>query len=945
MSEKTKDGARAKPRALVINPPFEEPKKYWRFNRNTGVHELAGSDENPERRPAGYVVYNTRQQGGDSRQLVLLDLAQEIREAVGKWRDGKYPGVTATTRRLLRHWSRESRQRPEERPFFFCQLEAIETLIWLAETPEGVEKSATIQGDGGPFSRVCAKMATGTGKTAVMGMLVAWQVLNSAERPRDLRFSREFLAVTPGLTVKRRLEVLHPSSEGNIYDEFRIVPPDLRERLNKARLKIHNWHALSWESDEKLAKKRTVDKRGAWSDGYYAQHVLRDVGKSGRLVVINDEAHHAWRWPKEEAGENLYADSGRPIWQLPAGVKVDADKDAAKVWLQGLDRLNRTRPILQCYDFSATPFVPTGHANVQATVFPWIVSDFGLNDAIESGLVKIPRIVARDNTMWDAEMKRSRFWHIYSDQGVEPDIKRKDQNLEKVQLPSLVTAAYSHLGESWKKSRARFKREKRKVPPVMISVVNNTTTAARILYAAQQGLVLDGACSSEEEQTLSINSEILKKAEKGEGGAKADEIRAAVDGVGKSGSKLEHVISVAMLSEGWDAKTVTHIMGLRAFTSQLLCEQVVGRGLRRMDHDLQENGMFSEETVNVFGVPFDILEDDGRGHESPPAPVEKTRIEVDPAKAEYEMTWPRVSRVSMSLSPRLRLNWDDIDPMILRGAETELEVEMQKVVDGKTLGEGDLERIDLLKLDPFRTQRLAFQAADETLKYRPKNWPEDRAFLVAQLILLAEEFFRRKVEMRPPPRPGREGEIYRRLMLGLRFSDVLKHFFERVHLDNAERLVPLINEHSSMGGTGEMNPWETARPFAAGRKSHINYCVVDKDWERRVANLLDKMSEVAAWVKNDHLDFSIEYFHRGSPRRYYPDFLIRLNDEEGRKRHLILEVTGLEYDGKEEKRNALTNWTRAINEHGEFGEWHSAEVKNPDKAAEVIRDIYRRSSA
>ena len=936
MSEKTKDGARA----LVINPPFEEPKKYWRFNRETGVHELAA-----ERRPAGYVVYNTRQRGADSRQLVLLDLAQEIRGPVGEWRNGKYPGVTATTRRLLRHWSRESRPHSEERPFFFCQLEAIETLIWLAETAEGAEKSATIQGDGGPFSRVCAKMATGTGKTAVMGMLVAWQVLNSVERPRDLRFSREFLAVAPGLTVKRRLEVLRPSSAGNIYDDFRIVPLDLRERLNKARLEIHNWHALSWETDEKLAKKRTVDKRGAWSDGYYARHVLGDVGKSGRLVVINDEAHHAWRSPKEEAGENLYSDSGRPIWRLPAGVKVDADKDAAKVWLQGLDRLNRTRPILQCYDFSATPFVPTGHANVQATVFPWIVSDFGLNDAIESGLVKIPRIVARDDAMWDPETKRSRFWHIYSDQDVEPDIKRKDHNLENVPPPGLVIAAYSHLGESWKKAQERFKREKRKVPPVMISVVNNTTTAERIVNAARRGLILDGACSPEDERTLNINSEILKKAEKGEGGAKADEIRQKVDGVGKSGSTLEHVISVAMLSEGWDAKTVTHIMGLRAFTSQLLCEQVVGRGLRRMDHDLQENGMFSEETVNVFGVPFDILEGDGGGWERPPSPVEKTRIEVDPAKAEYEMAWPRVSRVGMSLSPRLRLNWDEIKPMILRGSETPLTVEMQKVVDGNTLGEGDLERIDLRKLDSFRTQRMAFLAADLALENRPENWPDDRGFLAAQLILLAEEFFRRKVEMRPRPRPGREGEIYRRLMLGLRFPDVLNHFFERVNLDNAERLVPLMNEHSRTGGTAEMNPWETARPCVAGRKSHINYCVVDKGWEHLAARRLDEMDEVAAWVKNDHLDFQIEYFHRGSPHRYYPDFLIRLHDEGDRVRHLILEVTGREWEGKEEKKNALMNWTRAINGHGGFGKWHSVQVTDPDNAVEVIRHIHRQSPA
>ena len=931
--KENKQGGRAEPRQMVINKPFEAPRKHWRFNRNTGVHEEAA-----ERRPAGYAIYDAKESGEIECRPVSLDLANEIRKPVGEWRKRKHPGVTATTRRLLQHWGPEARGRAEDRPFFFCQLEAIETLIWLAETAEGAAMSRRIHTDGGPFSRVCSKMATGTGKTAVMGMLVAWQVLNSAARPNDGRFSRDFLAVAPGLTVCRRLQVLRPGRADNVYDSFRMVPPDLRERMNRARFAILNWHALAWETEERLAKRRTVDKRGAWSDAHYAREVLGDVGKSGRLVVINDEAHHAWRTPRAEEGEDLYSDSGRPVWRLPPGVKVDADPNAAKVWIQGLDRLHRTRPIAQCHDFSATPFVPTGHANVEDTVFPWIVSDFGLNDAIESGLVKVPRIVAGDDALWNPRTRRSRLWHIYRDDEVEADIKEKDAGSESRPLPDLVNNAYALLGRDWKRSRGRFRREKRKVTPVMISVVNNTTTAARILNAARRGLILEGACSSAEGRTLSINSEILKKAEKGEGGASADAIRAAVDGVGKDGSKLEHVISVAMLSEGWDAKTVTHIMGLRAFTSQLLCEQVIGRGLRRMDHDLQADGRFSEETVNVFGVPFDILQDDGGGREPPPAPTEKTRIEVDAAKAEFALAWPRVSRVSMLLAPRLLLNWDKVEPLVLRESDTILTAELQKVVAGGTLGE--LKRIDLRNLKLFRTQRMAFQAAELALENRPESWSGDRAHLAAQLVVLAEEFFRRKVKMLPRPPSGEEGATYRRLMLGLRFTDALNHFIGEVEMKNARRLVPLMDEHSPMGGTAEMNPWETSRPCVAGKKCHINYCVVDKGWEHLAARQLDDMPEVAAWVKNDHMDFKIEYMHRGAARKYYPDFLIRLANGE----HLILEVTGREWSGKREKKHALRRWTWAVNARGEHGKWHSAQVTDPDAAVEVIRNLCRRQA-
>ena len=184
-------------------------------------------------------------------------------------------------------------------PFFFCQLEAIETLIWLTEAPAAEKTGIDIEGDGGGFSRYCCKMATGTGKTVVMAMLIAWQVLNKTAYPADPRYSRNVLVIAPGLTVNSRLSVLVPSSEGNYYDAFAIVPPGLAESLRQGKVLVQNWHALAWESAEQIQKRKSVDKRGPKSDEAYVREVLGDMARHNNLIVINDEAHHAWRVPAE----------------------------------------------------------------------------------------------------------------------------------------------------------------------------------------------------------------------------------------------------------------------------------------------------------------------------------------------------------------------------------------------------------------------------------------------------------------------------------------------------------------------------------------------------------------------------------------------------------------------------------------------------------------------
>ncbi|MEK6815814.1 MAG: DEAD/DEAH box helicase family protein [Nitrospirota bacterium] len=387
---------------LIINSPYEEPARHWRYERETRLFDLVEG-----RRPAGYVVASPDSRAFDDPGIFLeIPLVNQIRPRVQAWREAGYPGVSSITKRLLEHW-----RDPEEfetRRFFFCQLEAVETLIWLTEAPASERVGIEIPGDGGAFIRQCCKMATGSGKTLVMAMVIAWHILNKVTYPQDSRFSKNVLAIAPGLTVKSRLAVLEPAAEGNYYEAFRIVPPDMMDKLRQGNVLVHNWHTLAWESEEQIKKRRSVDKRGVKSDEAYTREVLGKMANAHNLLVINDEAHHAWRVNWEAEGKYLRS----------RDMKDSAEE--ATVWIGGLDRLHHTRGILTCYDFSATPFTPSGKKSSDEALFGWIVSDFGLNDAIESGLVKTPRVVVRDDAVPNARTYKSRLYHIYND----PEVNR-----------------------------------------------------------------------------------------------------------------------------------------------------------------------------------------------------------------------------------------------------------------------------------------------------------------------------------------------------------------------------------------------------------------------------------------------------------------------------------------------------------------------------------------
>jgi type III restriction enzyme len=922
---------------LIINSPYEEPTEHWRYHLETQKFS-----RQPGRRPAGYVRATEKSKSyKDPGVFVELPLVNQIRPRVKAWREAGYSGVTGITKRLLEHW-RDPEQREYQR-LFFCQLEAIETLIWQTEAPAAERVGIEIPGDGGPFQRVCSKMATGSGKTIVMAMLIAWQVLNKAGYPQDKRFAKNIFVVAPGLTVKSRLQVLVPAGTGNYYEEFRLIPPGLEDKMRQGRVLVRNWHALGWESDEKIAKKRSVDKRGALSDEAYVREVLGEMANAQNIVVINDEAHHAWRVPPKAAIK---------------GVSSEEIEKATR-WVGGLDRIHRARGVLTCFDLTATPFAPTGKRSSQETLFDWIVSDFGLNDAIESGLVKTPRVVIRDDGKFGKDYK-SRLYHIYADPEVKADISRKAEEHEG--LPDLVVNGYYLLGKDWQETAVRWKKDGFPTPPVMITVANRVETAARVNYALTHGKIRIDELG-EADKILHIDSKVLEAAEEREDAPeieadgneengdeeaeeaprkklskkdRAEQLRQLVDTVGrvgKPGEQIQAVISVGMLSEGWDAKTVTHVMGLRAFTSQLLCEQVVGRGLRRTSYDVNEKtGLFEPEYVNIFGVPFTFLPHEGTDDgPPPPPPAPKFRIEPVAEKRQFEISWPNVIRIEHEYRPQLSLDLTKVKPFALDAMETTTLAELAPMIDGKP-HERERAEIRLQELaQKFRMQKIIFETARDVYDQMRPTWKGNRETLLAQLIRIVEQYITSGHIVISPPLFNND-DVRRRIVLTLNMNKVVQHIWEAIRWENALTLSPIFDTERPIRSTGDMQPWFTGKPCEAAVRSHINLCVYDSRWEANEAFELDRNPNVDAWVKNDHLGFEILYSYKGVIHKYRPDYLVRLKSG----KMLVLEVKGQDSLQNKTKREFMAEWVRAVNSHGGFGQWDSDVSHHPKDVAGIL---------
>ena len=899
---------------LIINGPYQEPQRHWHYDRETRQFQLKDS-----RRPAGYTTATPKFRGfDDPGQFTSIDLANRIRARVNAWREANYPGVTGITKRLLEHWTSERTR--EERRFFFCQMEAIETLIWLAESTDQV--GIEIPNDGGPFPRWCSKMATGSGKTVVMAMIIAWNFLNRVAYPADTRFSKNALIVAPGLTVKNRLQVLQPSHPENYFEAFDIVPAPLRDKLRQGKVLIHNWHTLSWDTQEKIDARvmkgqlRSVDKRKRIevSRTAYAAAVLQDMAKAKNIIVINDEAHHAWRINPEARGKYT---------------RIGSLKDSAEeatIWVGGLDRIHEHAGILRCFDLSATPFSPSGSRMDEAALFPWIVSDFGLNDAIESGLVKTPRVAVRDDSGNLAPDFKSRLYHIYNDDTVKDDLNRG--SAADTPLPDFVANAYALLGADWLETKRSWEKLGHKVPPVIITVANRTETAARIKYAFDSRQInVEDLCDSE--KILQIDSKVLEAAEaekedtQNRKKEQAEKLRQQVDTVGQHGhpgEQIQNVISVNMLSEGWDAKTVTHIMGLRAFSSQLLCEQVVGRGLRRVSYDVDgETGYFEPEYVNIFGVPFTFLPHEESDNGPPPPPLPRTAIQPVSEKASHEISWPNVIRVEREYLSQLSLEINSVQPLEIDPSECITEAGLDAIIDGRPhpIDEAKIGLEEIAK--DTRIQTIIFKLAAKFYSSAPvPDWKSGEGAFLAQLVSLVQQLIdTEKVKIKSDL--WNLDETRRKIVLILNMNKIINYFWSEIQKQNTDRLIPVFDTERPVSSTANIPVWYTRKPCQWSKKSHINHSVFDSRWEQTADSVIDHASEVHSFFKNDHHGLSVHYTYNGVVRKYIPDFIIKLTNGE----FLILEIKGQRSPEVQAKKKALDEWVQAVNEHGGFGTWHS----------------------
>ena len=414
----------------------------------------------------------------------------------------------------------------------------------------------------------------------------------------------------------------------------------------------------------------------------------------------------------------------------------------------------------------------------------------------------------------------------------------------------------------------------------------------------------------------------------------AELLRQKVDTVGqagKPGADIQNVISVGMLSEGWDAKTVTHIMGLRAFSSQLLCEQVVRRGLRRTSYEVNaETGLFESEYVNIFGVPFTFLPHEGG--DGPPPPPPKTKIEPVAEKVDFEISWPSIIRIDHVYRPRLHLDLDKVKPLEINSADIATVAELAPIVDGKP----DITRLSEIDLESlgrkFRLQKVVFETARDIYDLMQPGWKGNKEYLLAQLFALVEQAIQSD-RIVITPELFNQDDVRRRIIITLSMTKVVQHIWEAIRFENTESLEPVFDSERPIRSTGDVRPWYTGKPCEVTRRSHISHCVYDSTWEASESFELERNKKlVAAWVKNDHLGYEIMYVYKGVVKKYRPDFLIRLTTG----KMLVLEVKGQDTQQNKSKREFLAEWVAAVNAHGGFGQWACDVSFDPGDIGEVL---------
>jgi type III restriction enzyme len=986
----------------ILNSPYGQPDRYYEIGPNGPTGEIRDG----RRASESFIPIAVTKKGKTARgeqQAFDFDvtgerrernsLINDVRRDVARWRmSGVYVGVTPISRKLLQHWADPTR----ENRVLFCQREAAETAIFLTEVAgrngvtdwrKRLESENEAHNAGLP--RLALKMATGSGKTVVMAMLIAWQTLNKMYSPRDVRFTDRFLIVTPGITIRDRLRVLLPEDPENYYDMRGLVPDDLKGGLLRARIVITNYHAFQLKDAKEIrgiAKNTRLLLKGDKAEDAFketpqamASRVLRDLGADkGQILVLNDEAHHC------------YMDK-----PLPAGEKANSEEAAAneeaRVWFKGLQAIAKHAGIKQAFDLSATPFYLKGSGYNEGHIFPWTVSDFSLMDAIESGIVKIPRTPVDDDAV-DPLVTYLRLWDYVGDKLPK---RASKTDVQDWMPPPELEGALRSLHRSYAKAFEHWERELQQygeTPPVFIVVCPNTVVS-KLLYDWIAGLEIldgDGELVAHKPGQLELLSNVVDgrplprprtilidsaQLESGEG-IKADfkaaagaeiaafkaeyrrrnpgadvekltddellrEVMNTVGKKGKLGEQVRCVVSVSMLTEGWDANTVTHILGVRAFRSQLLCEQVVGRGLRRRSYAANENSRFEPEYANVYGIPFQFISSDKPVKDPlPPRPVQE--VGALEGREHLRITFPNLTGYRVEL-PDDDIIFDlDSAPMFSIGPNTVPRwVELGGITGQKEFEEGDP--------TIYRPQEVAFVLAREILERRFNSVDDKRPWLFPRLLRICQGWLANRVQVAEGWSIGYLMTITEaRVEAAEKIWDVITIQAE----NRRERLRPMLDRFNPRGSTADVL-FHTRKAVIAVENSEVSHVTLDgkggNTWEQSLAEILEHDANVAAFVKNDHLGFTIPYVHKGRTHSYIPDFLVRLKRLQGEDfdRTLIIEVSGSQKSPGPTRAKANTarnSWCVAVNNHAGFGRWGYVEMTHPlefkTRLAEAIQALY-----
>ena len=994
----------------ILNSPYKIPARHWELDADgqptqkvlerRRAAEFITPVPKPKKRKKSEVQVELLFDEGQklstkAQQYDVTSIINQVRQSVDAWRALPNPDqwqVTPETRRLLQHW--RDHKFNSIRPFF-CQVEAVETAIWLVEVaPQSkvgkqlLEYLASANHDANPeLMRLALKLATGAGKTTVMAMLIAWQTVNAVRRPASKQFTRGFLLVAPGLTVKERLRVLQPNDPDSYYKDRELVPSDMLEDLSRAKIVITNYHGFRLrdrievsKGGKQLLKGRTGDDlQTKETEGQMIQRVMPDLMGMKNILVLNDEAHHCYR--EKPASDTDFTDGqGNPLTGpelTEAKARAKKDNEAARLWISGLEAINRKLGVARVIDLSATPFFLSGSGYVEGTLFPWTMSDFSLMDAIECGIVKLPRVPVAENIP-GSEMP------VYRDlwKNIKADMPKKGRgqsgDLDPLKLPTRLQTALQALYGHYEKTFNQWQEHGIRVPPCFIIVCQNTAIS-KLVYDFISGfhrknddgdttlengrLALfrnfDDATSNPlpRPNTLLIDSEQLEAGDALDDNFRsmaADEIerfrreiiersrdphaadhitdqallREVMNTVGKAGQLgggIRCVVSVSMLTEGWDANTVTHVLGIRAFGTQLLCEQVIGRALRRQSYELNEEGLFNVEYADVFGIPFNFT---AKPVIAPPQPPRET-IQVKamrPERDALEIRFPRVEGYRVELpEERLSASFNDesvltLSPALVGPTTTQNAGLIGKAQDFNVKHLGDVRPSTILY---NLTQRLLYTKLRE-----PGEAP--KLHLFAQLKRIAKQWLgggegRKYLVCTGGTYPAQL--MYQELadMACAKISDAITRQFL------GERPIKaLLDAYSPTGSTAHVrfNTSKTDRWQTSSSHCHVNWVILDSDWEGEFCRVAESHHQVRAYVKNHSLGFEVPYRYGSETRKYLPDFIVLVDDGHGPEDllHLVVEIKGYRGEDALAKKSAMdTYWIPGVNNLKTYGRWAFAE--------------------